>query len=128
MEPRNCNTCGELYQPERKTSKYCSDTCRYHAHLVTKKRITIPRDQRFSILYRDGFSCRYCGARPPRKGLRVDHIVPVDAGGALTDPENLITACNDCNSGKSNQVIDESLIPPAPEEPGEQEDGRPYDE
>lgn len=123
---RKCDTCNTPYIAERSTSKYCSEQCRYHAHLVKKKRITIPRDLRFGILYRDGFSCRYCGGRPPRKELRVDHIVPIDAGGALTDPENLITACNDCNAGKAAQVIDPTVIPPPPDEPGEQDDGRPY--
>ena len=100
MEEIKCKTCGKLFQPQRKTAKYCSDTCRYHDFLTKKKRITIPRDLRYSILMRDNFRCQYCGATPQTKELRVDHIVSIKEGGAVTDPSNLITACDPCNAGK----------------------------
>ena len=32
------------------------------------------------------------------------HIVPVAAGGT-DDPANLVAACQDCNLGKSDQVL-----------------------
>lgn len=109
---RTCNTCGSLYQAQRKTSRFCSDKCRYHKHIVEKKRIHIPRDLRFSILRRDGFRCRYCGAAPVEKELRVDHIVSIADGGPRTASSNLITACNDCNSGKGALSVDPEEIPP----------------
>lgn len=56
---------------------------------------------RFEILKRDKFTCRYCG-RSPLQGdkviLEVDHVNP----DGPTSSNNLITACKDCNSGKSN--------------------------
>lgn len=55
---------------------------------------------RFEIFKRDGFACQYCGATPPRVVLHVDHINPVKLGGD-NSPENLITACEKCNQGKS---------------------------
>lgn len=55
--------------------------------------------RRYQVLHRDGFVCRYCGQRPPAVQLHVDHIVPRAKGGS-DDPENLITACADCNRGK----------------------------
>lgn len=55
---------------------------------------------RFCILRRDGFTCRYCGRRPPDVVLHVDHMVPVARGGT-SDEDNLITACRRCNLGKS---------------------------
>ena len=113
---RNCNGCGEEYEAERSTSKYCSDTCRYHNHLANKKRITIPRDLRFSVLMRDGYACRYCGARPPQKELRVDHIISVKDGGPLTAMDNLVTACDPCNSGKGDRTLDPASIPPPPDD------------
>ena len=66
LDPRKCKTCGKEFTPIRKTAKYCTDKCRYHAHLANKKRITIPPDLRWSILARDGFMCRYRegGAQP----------------------------------------------------------------
>lgn len=61
-------------------------------------------DVRFGILERDGFACRYCGARAPDAELVVDHVVPVAAGGT-DDPTNLVTACQDCNAGKSDRIL-----------------------
>ena len=109
---RKCKTCGKDFQPERSTAKYCTDACRYHNHLATKKRVTIPSDMRFSILHRDQFTCRYCGARPPKTELRVDHIQSIEEGGARTDFNNLVTTCNPCNAGKSKRSLKPEEIPP----------------
>lgn len=61
-----------------------------------------PNGRRFRILQRDEFQCRYCGRRA-RDGVRleVDHIVPRARGGSDND-DNLVTACHECNSGKSD--------------------------
>ena len=107
-----CKTCGKEFKPIRKTAKYCSDKCRYHSHLANKKRITIPRDLRWSILRRDKFRCRYCGATPDQKELAVDHIISVKDGGDLTNPKNLVTACRACNTGKGERSLDPEEIPP----------------
>jgi hypothetical protein len=59
---------------------------------------------RFSILIRDGFACRSCGASPTKElgvELHVDHIVPWSKGGE-TVPQNLETKCKKCNLGKGN--------------------------
>jgi hypothetical protein len=47
----------------------------------------------------------YCGAVPPDVLLHVDHVVPVCEGGG-NEPENLVTACQECNSGKGGIPID----------------------
>jgi len=54
---------------------------------------------RFEIFKRDQFTCRYCGRRTPDVVLEIDHVVPVAEGGS-DDPENLVTACYECNRGK----------------------------
>lgn len=60
---------------------------------------------RFTILTRDRFTCGYCGRGAPDVLLQVDHIVPVSKGG--TDDEiNLLTACRECNGGKSDTIIE----------------------
>lgn len=80
------------------------------------------------VLVRDGFICRYCGARlllpqavkvldihdplkgwhwhpntklePLRsKGATVDHIIPESEGG-YDSPKNLVACCNMCNPSK----------------------------
>ncbi len=60
---------------------------------------------RFRVLMRDGFVCRYCGARPPEAQLEVDHILPRARGGT-DDIENLATACYECNHGKGKRVLE----------------------
>jgi hypothetical protein len=41
----------------------------------------------------------------PNVVLEVDHILPVSKGGDNSS-DNLITACYDCNRGKSNETLD----------------------
>ena len=63
---------------------------------------------RFEVLYRDKFTCRFCGASPtkdPAVTLHVDHIIPWSKGGKTTS-DNLQTLCSKCNLGKSNLMID----------------------
>lgn len=60
-----------------------------------------PVRDRYAVLARDHFTCRYCGARAPGVELRVDHVIPLAKGGT-DDPSNLVTACEPCNSGKSD--------------------------
>lgn len=61
---------------------------------------------RFEIFKRDGFRCLYCGANPNQRPLQVDHVEPVALGGT-DDPFNLVTACVDCNGGKSAVPLDQ---------------------
>lgn len=56
---------------------------------------------RFEVFKRDSFVCQYCGKHPPEAVLEADHITPVAEGGQDTE-DNLITACFDCNRGKSD--------------------------
>lgn len=70
------------------------------------KRKGISKSVRFRIFARDGFTCRYCGMDSTRVVLVVDHVVPV-AGGGTNDDENLITACESCNQGKSAKLLDQ---------------------
>lgn len=66
---------------------------------------------RFEVFKRDGFRCRYCGRTPVDCLLEVDHVVPKAKGG--TDGAvNLVTACQDCNRGKSDVPLSESKIAP----------------
>ncbi len=72
---------------------------------VAVARESIDLRTRFKVLRRDHFTCMYCGARPPYVRLHVDHVVAVSRGGS-SDERNLITACSDCNLGKSNIEFD----------------------
>lgn len=69
--------------------------------------MAISKRLRFEIFKRDKFTCVYCGATPPAL-LEIDHIEP-RAGGGSDDPSNLVTACKDCNLGKSDRPLDDAL-------------------
>lgn len=62
--------------------------------------MAVSKRLRYEILRRDNHTCRYCGATAPSVELAVDHVTPTTLGGS-DDPGNLVTACRDCNSGKS---------------------------
>lgn len=70
----------------------------------------IPARVRFEVFKRDGFTCLYCGRKPPTVTLEIDHVVAV-ANGGTNAPQNLATACSDCNGGKS--AVPLSSIPPS---------------
>lgn len=72
---------------------------------MAKKRKTLTKKVRFEVFKRDGFQCAYCGRTPPDVQLEVDHIDPVSNGGE-DDMNNYITACFDCNRGKTNIPLD----------------------
>jgi 5-methylcytosine-specific restriction enzyme A len=55
------------------------------------------RSLREQILARDRWTCQACGQRAGH----VDHVVPVDAGGA-DHPSNLQALCADCNLEKGD--------------------------
>lgn len=57
------------------------------------------------ILKRDGYACRYCGAKYEEigKAHHIDHITPVVAGGPDED-WNLVTACPSCNLKKHDSL------------------------
>ena len=67
---------------------------------MSKRKATGKR-LRFEIFKRDQFTCQYCGAHPPSAILHVDHVTPVAEGGE-TSIDNLVTACQACNLGKSS--------------------------
>ena len=61
------------------------------------------RFSRVNVMTRDGFTCQYCGERPPRSQLNLDHVVPRALGGRTTW-ENVVTSCVDCNRTKGGRT------------------------
>jgi hypothetical protein len=70
--------------------------------------MAVGKRKRFEVFKRDGFACQYCGRTPPVVTLEADHITPVADGGP-DDMDNLVTACFDCNRGKSDVPL--STVP-----------------
>lgn len=71
--------------------------------------MAVSKRLRYEIMRRDNHACRYCGAGAPDAKLTVDHVVPVALGGS-DDPSNLVTACSDCNAGKSASSPDAPIV------------------
>lgn len=71
--------------------------------------MAVSKRLRYEILRRDNHTCRYCGATAPDVPLRVDHVTPVALGGS-DKPENLVTSCEPCNSGKSSATVDSAVV------------------
>ena len=65
--------------------------------------MAVSKRLRYEILRRDNHACRYCGAAAPSVKLNVDHVIPTSLGGN-DRPENLVTACADCNGGKTSSL------------------------
>lgn len=73
------------------------------------KRVALGKKTRFEVFKRDKFTCQYCGSKAPDAVLHVDHLHPVAKGGG-NDILNLVTACQECNAGKSARLIDDSSV------------------
>lgn len=73
------------------------------------KRTGMSKRLRFEVFKRDGFRCVYCGATPMVSVMHVDHVVAV-ANGGTNDPANLVTACADCNGGKSSVPLEQRKL------------------
>jgi 5-methylcytosine-specific restriction endonuclease McrA len=62
---------------------------------------------RANIFRRDNYQCVYCGSR---KDLTLDHVVPRSCGGRDTW-ENLVAACQSCNTSKGNRTPEQAKMP-----------------
>lgn len=71
--------------------------------------MAVSKRLRFEILRRDNHACRYCGRSAPDARLTIDHVVPTALGGS-DDPSNLVTACADCNGGKTSMPADAPIV------------------
>jgi 5-methylcytosine-specific restriction endonuclease McrA len=71
------------------------------------RRMCRPQVSRALVLMRDGESCQYCGCRPGRAELSLDHVVPRAQGGQ-TSWENVVAACRDCNARKADRTPEQA--------------------
>ena len=65
------------------------------------------RFSRGNIFSRDGFMCQYCGERPPRAQLNLDHVVPRTLKGRTTW-ENVVCCCVSCNRKKGGRTPEQA--------------------
>jgi 5-methylcytosine-specific restriction endonuclease McrA len=64
----------------------------------------VPPVNRREVLKRDNHTCQYCGST---KRLTLDHVIPRSKGGQHSW-DNVVTACERCNSIKSDRLPHEA--------------------
>ncbi len=76
------------------------------------------RYSRINVFARDKYTCQYCGAKPPRSQLNLDHVVPRSHGGR-TSWENVVCSCVDCNRRKGGRTPEQARfrLPRKPRRP-----------
>jgi len=67
------------------------------------------RFSRINVFARDKFTCQYCGDRPPRSFLNLDHVVPRSLGGRTTW-ENVVCSCIECNRRKGGRTPQQARL------------------
>lgn len=99
---KKCKFCGNGFLSAYKNTAICSDSCKKE----TGRSYYGFNQLRFTVLNRDNFKCVYCGRSPVNDNviLEVDHKIPRIKGGTNT-LDNLVTACRDCNSGKTDVLL-----------------------
>ncbi|KAG9452031.1 hypothetical protein H6P81_004935 [Aristolochia fimbriata] len=88
-----------------------------HLLQVAKRRRIKHNLSRKSILFRDHYVCQYCSSDD---NLTIDHVLPISRGGEWKW-ENLVTACDKCNSKKGQKTLEEAnmkliKVPKAPKD------------
>ncbi len=67
------------------------------------------RYSRVNVFARDRFTCQYCGVRPHRSLLNLDHVIPRSLGGKTTW-ENVVCSCLDCNRRKGGRTPEQARL------------------
>jgi 5-methylcytosine-specific restriction endonuclease McrA len=67
------------------------------------------RYSRVNVFARDKFTCQYCGARPSRSQLNLDHVIPRSLGGK-SSWENVVCSCVDCNRRKGGRTPEQARL------------------
>lgn len=67
------------------------------------------RYSRVNIFARDKYTCQYCGERPHRSQLNLDHVIPRALGGRTTW-ENVVCSCVECNRRKGGRTPQQARL------------------
>jgi 5-methylcytosine-specific restriction endonuclease McrA len=67
----------------------------------------VPPVNRREVLRRDRHSCQYCGST---RNLTLDHVIPRSKGGKHSW-DNVVTACERCNSKKGDRTPEQAAMP-----------------
>ena len=77
------------------------------------RRRSTPRFSKYNCHLRDKFVCQYCSNTFSKQDLTLDHVIPISLGGK-TSWDNIVSACNPCNSTKGSKLIKPKNAPYQP--------------
>lgn len=125
--PRKCPECDSLFQVTygRGSARFCTDECstRHNRRASKGRRRARLRSadndnvNPFAIFDRDGWRCRLCGVKTPKKlrgttdarAPELDHILPLSQGGTHT-LDNVQCSCRKCNGAKGATPMGQMLL------------------
>lgn len=99
---RRCVVCFKDFRPSSPSNKFCGQVCKVSSMSGQSRFLKL----RFEVFKRDNFSCVYCGrsVKEDKIKLQCDHVIPRSKNGKDT-LDNLVTACAECNRGKSDVLL-----------------------
>ena len=127
LKPFTCKECGKTHTPSYgdKSRVYCSPLCARTAGRRVGKATRRARARGAGyervdplyILHRDGWRCRLCGVKTPKKlrGTLHDRAPEVDhlqsfADGGTHRKENLQCLCRKCNQDKGAKTLGQTML------------------
>lgn len=105
----DCKTCYNIRRNDNRRKKAHSDFLGNQRRRGEENPNFTHQDWKSCLIYFGG-ACAYCGSTP-RKGQRLtkDHLVSVSQNGR-TVPENIVPACQSCNSSKGAEDFKDWLM------------------
>lgn len=106
-----CKSCKKKFTRRRINHKYCCKICRekgiFSDSIDSNSGKYKFYKMRFKVMRRDNFTCQYCGKNFIDDGIKIniDHIRPKKHDGKLS-MNNLIVACEECNKGKRDILLE----------------------
>lgn len=106
---KTCLNCSKEFKQTSSGQTYCSKQCASERAYIHPRLVYKSSD--FSIFHRDKFKCIYCGKSSIEDNIKlhVDHLIPLCKGGKA-EINNLITACQPCNTAKHDILLSPELI------------------
>lgn len=91
-----------------------STTMRIPSVIAVRSFVPTPKHvafTRFNVFLRDRFTCQYCNQKFASQDLRFDHVHPRAKGG-VTSWDNIVAACEPCNTLKGDKFTMTPIKPP----------------
>jgi hypothetical protein len=122
IEEKECKFCNKIFLKNTHNQVFCSKDCARNCwqENVRKASLGLVNSNnklltllklRFEIFKRDNFKCQYCGRNPKDDNCKLvlEHKIPKSKGGTF-EPSNLTTACQECNLGKKDTLLNEKCL------------------